>query len=49
VVYVQVSQGFGFQAARVSDEAALRQTLQQAVDSGAPWVIDACIDPDGYA
>jgi acetolactate synthase-1/2/3 large subunit len=49
VDYVQVSQGFGFQAARVSDEAALRQTLQQAVDSGAPWVIDACIDPDGYA
>lgn len=49
VDYVQVSQGFGFQAARVSDEAALRQTLQQAVDSGAPWVIDACIDPEGYA
>ncbi len=48
VDYVQVAQGFGFQAAQVSDESALRHTLQQAVDSGAPWVIDARIDPEGY-
>jgi acetolactate synthase-1/2/3 large subunit len=49
VDYTQVAQGFGFQAARVTSEAELQRTLQQAVASGAPWVIDACIDPEGYA
>lgn len=49
VDYTQVAQGFGFQATRVTHEAELQQTLQQAIASGEPWVIDACIDPEGYA
>ncbi len=49
VDYVQVSKGFGFQAVRVNDEAAMAEALQRAVTSGESWVIDACIDPDGYA
>jgi acetolactate synthase-1/2/3 large subunit len=48
VDYVQVAQGFGFHAARVDTEAALRDTLQQALAAGEPWVIDALIDPEGY-
>lgn len=47
--FVRVAEGFGFQAARADTEAALRRALQQAVASGQPWVIDAHIDPDGYA
>ncbi len=49
VDYVQVSKGFGFQAVRVNNEADMAEALQHAVASGEPWVIDACIDPDGYA
>ncbi|MEE9149844.1 MAG: thiamine pyrophosphate-binding protein [Candidatus Tectomicrobia bacterium] len=48
VDYVQVAQGFGFQAARVSDEMGLQQALQQAVASGEPWLLDVLIDPEGY-
>jgi acetolactate synthase-1/2/3 large subunit len=48
VDYVQVAQGFGFHAARVSDETSLQQTLKQAVASGEPWVLDVLIDPQGY-
>jgi thiamine pyrophosphate-dependent acetolactate synthase large subunit-like protein len=48
VDYAQVSTGFGFQAVRVDSEVTLHDALQQAVASGAPWVIDALIDPEGY-
>ncbi len=48
VDYIQVSKGFGFQAVQVKTEAALAEALQHAVTSGEPWVVDACIDPDGY-
>jgi thiamine pyrophosphate-dependent acetolactate synthase large subunit-like protein len=48
VDYVQVSQGFGFEAARVENDASLHATLQQAIVSGHPWVLDVCIDPQGY-
>jgi acetolactate synthase-1/2/3 large subunit len=48
VDYVQVAQGFGFHAARIADEQTLHQALQQAVDSGEPWVLDLLIDPEGY-
>ncbi len=48
VDYAQVAAGFGFQAVRVDNETSLREALQQAVTSGAPWVIDAVIDPAGY-
>ena len=48
VDFVQISKGFGFQATRVNDEAALAEALQGAVSSGEPWVIDAHIDPEGY-
>jgi acetolactate synthase I/II/III large subunit len=49
VDYVRVSEGFGFHAARVTQEADFQETLQRAICSGEPWVIDAVIDPDGYA
>jgi acetolactate synthase-1/2/3 large subunit len=48
VDYVRVSEGFGFQAARVDQEDDFQDVLQQAVASGAPWVIDVVIDPEGY-
>jgi acetolactate synthase-1/2/3 large subunit len=48
VDYVQVAQGFGFHAARVDTETALRDALQQAIATGESWVIDALIDPEGY-
>jgi thiamine pyrophosphate-dependent acetolactate synthase large subunit-like protein len=48
VDFVRVAEGFGFQAISVDSETAMREAVQQAVSSGAPWVIDARIDPDGY-
>ena len=48
VDYARVSEGFGFRAACVETEAAMREALAQAVTSGEPWVIDARIDPEGY-
>jgi acetolactate synthase-1/2/3 large subunit len=48
VDYVRVSEGFGFHAACVETETAMREAMQQAVASGEPWVIDARIDPEGY-
>jgi acetolactate synthase-1/2/3 large subunit len=48
VDYVRVSEGFGFKAVRVDQEAAFQEALQQAITSGEPWVIDAVIDPEGY-
>lgn len=49
VDYVQVAQGFAFQAIQVADEPSLRQALQRAVASDTPWVVDVLIDPEGYA
>jgi thiamine pyrophosphate-dependent acetolactate synthase large subunit-like protein len=48
VDYAHVSTGFGFHAVRADSEAVLQDTLQQAVVSGEPWVIDVLIDPEGY-
>jgi thiamine pyrophosphate-dependent acetolactate synthase large subunit-like protein len=48
VDFVQVSQGFGFHAVRVTDEKTLPQALQHAVDSEEAWVLDLLIDPEGY-
>lgn len=48
VDYVRVSEGFGFKAVRVTQEAPFQEALQQAITSGEPWVIDAVIDPEGY-
>jgi acetolactate synthase-1/2/3 large subunit len=48
VDFVRVAQGFGFQAVSVDSETAMHEAVQQAMGSGAPWVIDAHIDPDGY-
>ncbi|HEY7493779.1 MAG TPA: thiamine pyrophosphate-binding protein [Candidatus Tectomicrobia bacterium] len=48
VDYVRVSEGFGFHAACVETEAAMRDALQHAIASGEPWVIDARIAPEGY-
>jgi len=47
--FAQVARGFGFEAARVDNEAALDAALQQALASGRPWLIDALVNPDGYA
>jgi acetolactate synthase-1/2/3 large subunit len=49
VDYVQVAQGFAFQAIQVADESSLCQALQRAVASDTPWVVDVLIDPEGYA
>jgi acetolactate synthase-1/2/3 large subunit len=48
VDFVRVAEGFGFHAASVDSETAMRHAVQQAMSSGEPWVIDAHIDPDGY-
>jgi acetolactate synthase-1/2/3 large subunit len=48
VDYVRVAEGFGFQAACVDSETAMRHAVQQALASGGAWVIDARIDPDCY-
>jgi acetolactate synthase-1/2/3 large subunit len=48
VDYVRVAEGFGFRAACVESETAMRQAVQDAITSGEPWVIDARIDPEGY-
>jgi acetolactate synthase-1/2/3 large subunit len=47
VDYVRVSEGFGFRAACVESEAALRAAVPHAMASGEPWVIAARIDPEG--
>jgi acetolactate synthase-1/2/3 large subunit len=49
VDYLRVSEGFGFHAARADTEATFGEALQGAVALGEPWVIDALIDPEGYA
>jgi acetolactate synthase-1/2/3 large subunit len=44
----QVARGFGLEAARVDNEAALDAALQQALASNRPWLIDALVNPEGY-
>ncbi|MFC1491701.1 thiamine pyrophosphate-binding protein [Nitrospinota bacterium] len=46
--YAAVSRGLGFESVRVDTEEDLKEALTQAFSSGAPWVIDAAINPDGY-
>jgi thiamine pyrophosphate-dependent acetolactate synthase large subunit-like protein len=46
--FAQVARGFGFEAARVDNEAALDAALQQALASNRPWLIDALVNPEGY-
>lgn len=49
VDFVAVARGFGFAASRVDTEEDFSSVLQQALASGRPWLIDARIDPGGYA
>jgi len=43
-----VARGLGFESIRVDSEAALDAAMQQALDSGRPWLIDALVNPEGY-
>jgi acetolactate synthase-1/2/3 large subunit len=47
--FVQVARGFGFEGRRVQTEAEFTAALQEALRSNRPWLIDAMIDPNGYA
>jgi acetolactate synthase-1/2/3 large subunit len=47
--FVTVARGFGFESRRVETETDLAIALQTAIASGRPWLIDAVIDPNGYA
>ena len=49
VDYAAVARGLGFAATSVDSEAALDAALATAFASGDAWVIDARINPDGYA
>jgi acetolactate synthase-1/2/3 large subunit len=46
--FAQIARGFGFEAARVDNEAALDAVLPQALISNRPWLIDVIVNPDGY-
>jgi acetolactate synthase I/II/III large subunit len=46
--FATVARGFGFESARVDNEADLDAAVAKAIDSGRPWLIDALINPDGY-
>lgn len=46
--FTAIARGFGFEAARVEDEAALDAAIQQALDAGRPWLIEAMVNPEGY-
>lgn len=46
---VNVSQGFGCHAERVQHPDEIRLTLQRAVDSGKPSVIDIIVDQEADA
>ena len=46
--FVAASRAFGLEAARVNSEKGLEETLETALKSGLPWVIDAQINPEGY-
>ncbi len=47
--FAQVAKGFGFESIRIDTEAALDAALEHALASGRPWLIDALVNPDGYA
>ena len=47
--FAAVARGFGFDAATVDSDQALAEALERAFASGRPWLIDARINPDGYA
>jgi acetolactate synthase-1/2/3 large subunit len=47
--FVTVAHGFGFEACRATTEAEFTAAIQQALASERPWLIDAHIDPAGYA
>jgi acetolactate synthase-1/2/3 large subunit len=47
--FATVARGFGFEATRATSEAELEVALEQAIASGRPWLIDALVDPEGYA
>lgn len=47
--FVAVSKGLGCEATRVESERELKDALALALASGRPWVIDAAVNPDGYA
>lgn len=44
--YVQLANAFGMQAERLSDFAKLDETIQRALASCGPYLIEAIIDPD---
>jgi acetolactate synthase-1/2/3 large subunit len=46
--FAAVARGFGFQARKVTSDAELDATIQEALASGQPWLIDAIVDGDGY-
>jgi acetolactate synthase-1/2/3 large subunit len=46
--FASVARGFGFDARRVESETAFSATLEEALNSGRPWLIDALVDPNGY-
>jgi acetolactate synthase-1/2/3 large subunit len=47
--YAAVARGLGFQAVQVNTEDQLSEALSSAFNSGQPWLIDAVVNPDGYA
>jgi acetolactate synthase-1/2/3 large subunit len=47
--FAAVARGLGFESVRADSEAALDEALQQALASGRPWLIDALVNPEGYA
>ena len=47
--YAAVARGLGFQAVQVDTEDGLSEALSSAFNSGQPWLIDAVINPNGYA
>jgi thiamine pyrophosphate-dependent acetolactate synthase large subunit-like protein len=47
--FAVVARGLGFESVRADSEAALDEALQQALASGRPWLIDALVNPEGYA
>jgi acetolactate synthase-1/2/3 large subunit len=46
--FVTVARGFGFEARRVVTESEFAATINEAIVSGRPWLIDVVIDPNGY-
>jgi acetolactate synthase-1/2/3 large subunit len=47
--FAQIARGFGLESTRVTTEAELDAALEQALASNRPWLIDAMVNPDGYA